>query len=366
MRIAIIAPAHPYKGGPAQHATSLAHHLEAAGHEVLLQSWSAQYPKLLYPGQLTVDTPEIPLFANTKRTLSWRRPDGWWRIGRRLGRTMDAVILFVYTPIQVPAYWTIARAAKSGGCQMIALCNNLLPHEPHRFDEPLMRVLLRRMDGILVHSQEQGALAADFSDARVFVSRLPPHLPTTAHQQEPSSAARHNRLLFFGIVRRYKGLDILLRALAGGPPEVSLIVAGELWEDREALIKQIAELGLEQRVELREGYVASEDIQSLFASADALVLPYRSATSSQNALIAFDFGVPVIATNTGGLADAVQDGVNGLTCAPNDVGSLTQALQDFYAPGMAEQLRGGVEPVDGEALWDAYVAALEEAAGRAS
>src|SRR5439155_3575802 len=100
MRIAIVGPSFPYRGGSAQHATELAHRLSRAGHDVRLESWSAQYPKLLYPGQQTIDAPEYELFPATERRLSWRRPDSWWRLGRRLRCTVDAVVLFVYSPVQ--------------------------------------------------------------------------------------------------------------------------------------------------------------------------------------------------------------------------------------------------------------------------
>ncbi|HEY2313288.1 MAG TPA: glycosyltransferase, partial [Streptosporangiaceae bacterium] len=244
MRIAVVGPAHPYKGGSAQHTTELAHRLSAAGHQVALESWSAQYPKRLYPGQLTVDRPEIELFPDTEWPLAWNRPDGWWLTGRRLGRRFDAVVLAVFTPIQVPAYLALARAARAGGAKVVVICHNVLPHEHRRFDRPLMKALLRRADAVVVHSGEEAALAATLTSAPVEVAALPLHLP---HAERGESAPgnprpRRNRLLFFGIVRRYKGLDVLLRALADNKPDVSLTIAGEIWEDRDGLLRLISDL----------------------------------------------------------------------------------------------------------------------------
>jgi glycosyltransferase involved in cell wall biosynthesis len=369
VRIAIVGPAHPYKGGPAQHATTFAHHLAGAGHQVALESWSAQYPAFLYPGQLTVDQPEVPLFPGTRRALAWYRPDTWWRCGRRLARQrFDAVVLFVYTPVQVPAYLTLAKAARMGGCKVIALCNNVLPHERSKVDKLLMRALLRRADALVVHSAEQAALAATLTGAPVEVAALPPHAPHTAPAPAAGSAAApqppRNHLLFFGIVRRYKGVDVLLRALDAAAAKVSLTIAGEIWDGRDDLLKLISDLGLRDRVELTGGYVPAGDLPELFAAADALVLPYRSGTASQNALIAFDFGLPVIATRAGAIADAVTDDVNGLLCAPDDAGDLARAIGRLYEPGVLERLRGGVRPVDPEPLWRDYVAAVEQAASR--
>jgi glycosyltransferase involved in cell wall biosynthesis len=165
-------------------------------------------------------------------------------------------------------------------------------------------------------------------------------------------------LLFFGVVRPYKGLDVLLRALAGGPPNLTLTVAGEFWGGTGETEKLMAELGIEDRVRLRPGYVPASEIPALFAAADALVLPYREATASQNALLAFSRGVPVITTTAGALADLVRDGVDGLTCAPGNVADLARVLREISAPGMAARLRAGVTAIDPEPCWEEYLQAL--------
>jgi len=146
----------------------------------------------------------------------------------------------------------------------------------------------------------------------------------------------------------------------------SLTVAGEIWEGRDELLRLISDLGLAERVTFTEGYVPTDEVPRLFAAADALVLPYRSATASQNALIAFEFGIPVIATRAGALADAVTDGVNGLLCEPGDVSGLGEAIRRLYQPGELELLRGGVTFPDPGPAWDDYVAAVEKAALRSS
>lgn len=364
MRIAVVGPAHPYKGGSAQHTTLLAHRLAAAGHETTLHSWRRQYPKFLYPGRLTIDRPEVEPFPDTARSLAWNRPDSWWLTGSRLARhRYDAVVLAVFTPIQVPAYLTLARAARAGGCKVIALCHNVLPHERRRLDEPAMGALLRYADAVIVHSDAEAALAAALTSSPVEIASLPLHLPTRRSQPSVPSAPVpvSSRLLFFGIVRRYKGLDVLLSALAQVKPHISLTVAGEIWDGRSDVLGLISDLRLGDRVTLTDGYVAIEDVTELFAAADALVLPYRSGTASQNALIALQHGLPVIATRVGAIAEAVIDGVNGLLCAPGDVDDLTAAINTIYEPGKLERLRQGVRPPDSESDWKAYLAAVTRA-----
>jgi len=165
-------------------------------------------------------------------------------------------------------------------------------------------------------------------------------------------------LLFFGIVRPYKGLDVLLRALARTPAHVTLTVAGEFWGGTADTEQLITDLGLAGRVRLWPEYVPAREIPALFAAADALVLPYREATASQNVLLAFAFGVPVVTTTAGALAEAVHDGVDGLTCAPGDVEDLARALTEISAPETARRLRSGVRAVDPEPYWAAYLRAL--------
>lgn len=349
MRIALVGPTFPYKGGGAHHTTELAHRLAAAGHEVVLESWSAQYPGFLYPGQQTISEPEGLQFPSTRRELSWKRPDGWFRASRRF-RAFDLVVFVVLSPVQVPAY-----LAMMGGLgrrtPVIALCHNVLPHEPKPYDRPLMRGLLRLVDGVLVHSKEQAALARSLTSRPVRVAELPPHLPSRRGKHRH----RGGGLLFFGIVRPYKGLDVLLKAL---PKGVKLTVAGEFWGGLEETEQLIESLGLQDRVDLRPGYVKASAIGDLFADADALVLPYRSATASQNVLMAFEHGVPVIATRVGGFPDQIEDGVDGLLCAPGQVSDLQDTIERFYADGEPERLRAGVRAPDPEPAWADYLIKL--------
>ncbi len=360
MRIVIVGPTHPYKGGISQHTTLLAHRLADAGHDVQLWSWSAQYPDRLYPGQQRVTTPELPVFPRTSYPLSWRRPDGWWRAGRRLRKCgYDAVVVVAITPIQMPAYLTMLRAA---GRQLraVALVHNVLPHERRRFDEGLIRRLLGRVDALLVHSESEREKAATLVPTRVVVSPLPPHGPL-AVSSGTADGGRHDTLLFFGIVRRYKGLDILLRAMARWDSDVRLVVAGEFWEDAQEVRALVGELGLGDRVELREGYVAAADVPALFAGVDAAVFPYRSATASVHTYVAHSHGRPVIATRVGNLPELVRDEVDGLLVPPEDPAALAAALAHLYEPGVLEKLRANVPAVDGGEAWDAYVKALETA-----
>jgi glycosyltransferase involved in cell wall biosynthesis len=405
VRITLVGPAHPYKGGGARHTTELAHRLAAAGHDVIIESWRAQYPARLYPGQQLLDVPEGEPYPRIRRRLAWYRPDGWLAGGRRLASSADLVVFALLTPLQVPAYLAILaglrRAPDPRRPSTAVICHNVLPHERHPGDVALIRALLSRVDTVLVHSPAQAAQARELAPAaRVVAARMPPHLPgavpglSPAHHQNhrakrgvatapselcclggddpPQTPPAHGgaarptvppgpwagRLLFFGIVRPYKGLDVLLRAMARGPAHLTLTVAGEFWGGTRETEKLMAELGIADRVRLRPGYVPASELPALFAAADALVLPYREATASQNALLAFAHGVPVITTTAGALADLVRDGVDGLTCAPGDVADLARVLREISVPGMAGRLRAGVRAIDPGPCWADYLKAL--------
>ena len=273
MKIVLVGPTYPYKGGGAQHTTELAHRLAAAGHDVVIESWRAQYPSFLYPGQQTIDAPEGEPFGNVRRELDWRRPDGWLRAGRRM-RSADLVVPPCSARCRSRrtsascAAWARPRRAAGAGPRVVALCHNVLPHERRPYDRPLMKALLRRVDTVLTHSEQQSALAAELTPVPRRVAVMPPHLPVrrgAAAATGGDAPQVRNRLLFFGLVRPYKGLDLLLRALAAGPPQVSLTVAGEFWGGLEETKALIAELGLADRVELRPGYVPAEEVPALFA-----------------------------------------------------------------------------------------------------
>jgi len=361
-RVAIVGPAHPFKGGVAHHTMTLAQRLSEEGHEVEIVSWSRQYPVRLYPGeQLVRGEPELDDVPPIRRGLAWNRPDTWWREARRL-RSRDLVVFAHVTPVQAPAYRVMLGRLRRARPETVVICHNVLPHERRAADKALVSSLLRSADRVLTHSSEQADLVRTLTRRPVTVAALAAHMPSAFTPTARPAGVQH-RLLFFGLVRPYKGLDVLLRALAEGPPEVRLRVAGEFWGGSEATRALVAELGLEDRVELRPGYVAAEEVGELFVDVDALVLPYRTATGSQGVDLAFRFGVPVIATRAGALPDKITDGVDGLLANAGDVASLAGALRAFYVEGRPEELRANVRATDPAEEWRRYLDAVVGRAG---
>lgn len=368
-RIAVLGPTHPYQGGVAAHTTETAHRLAAAGHDVDLVSWSRLLPEALYPGgpATAAGGPDLPPYPRTTRPLRWDRPATWWRTGRSM-RDRDLVVVALVVPAQVPALLTTIRALRrrrpAGGPRVVLLVHNVLPHETHPGDRWLVRRALRAVDAVLVHSDEMAAQAREIGGARVraVVADLPPHLPGGAPDGAPAHRPRADgapvRVLCLGMVRPYKGVDLLLEAVRE-VPGVEVTVAGEHWGAAGARVRSLAaEPPLAPRVRLVPGYVPGVDVPGLLAGHDVLALPYRSATASQNVLLAHAHGLPVLATRVGTFPHQVADGVDGVLVEPGSVAALAAGLRRLIEPGAVDALRAAVPAVDLDGPWDAYVTAL--------
>jgi glycosyltransferase involved in cell wall biosynthesis len=402
VRIALVGPTHPFKGGVAAHTTELAHRLDAAGHEVRLVSWSRLYPRLLYPGEQVVPGggPDLPPYPDTVRPLRWDRPCTWWLTGRRL-RTVDLVIVVSVVPAQAPAHVALIRALgrRRHRPRVVVLAHNVVPHETHIGGAWLTERVLRAADGVLVHSAALAREAREHGAHRVGWADLPPHLPGgpppgpvgnpegtpgelgpgvgpgperepgTEPESEPASVSepaseagaeveageRPLRVLALGMVRHYKGFDLLLEA-AREVPGVRVTVAGEQWgRAGERLRELAADPALAGRVRLHAGYVPGEEVPGLLAAHDVLALPYRDATGSQNVLLGHAHRRPVLATTVGTFPDQVRDGVDGLLVPPGDVEALTGALRRLSAPGAVAALRAKIPPVDLDRPWTVYL-----------
>jgi glycosyltransferase involved in cell wall biosynthesis len=227
-----------------------------------------------------------------------------------------------------------------------------------------MSWLMRSASAVLVHTEAERSALLQLTDRPVAVAPLPPHLPDTARFDLPPDRPPTRRLLFFGKIRHYKGVDVLLEALVF-VPDVELSIVGEFYEDESHLHAITDRLGLTERVHVSPDYLPAEQIPGLFAEFDALVLPYRTATASQLVALAHSHGLPVVATGVGNFPDTVRHGIDGLICAPDDVAELARALRALYEPGRLRQLRAGVRAPESEPAWRRYLSTLRMLAGSA-
>jgi glycosyltransferase involved in cell wall biosynthesis len=218
-------------------------------------------------------------------------------------------------------------------------------------------MFLRFTDGLVVHSENEAEVARSLDADNVEVEALPPH-PPTPHRVDRRGDPATKTLLFFGLIRPYKGIDDLLEALVL-VDDVRLMVCGELWGDRRLLVEAIEERGLGDRVELHTAYVPDDEVPDVFAACDALVLPYRSGTGSQNVLLGHQLGLPVIATDVAGFGEQIVDGVTGFVCPPCEPSALAAAIGSLYTGDRLEELRLAVSKASRPSMtWQSYLATL--------
>jgi D-inositol-3-phosphate glycosyltransferase len=357
VRITFVGPVPPIRSGVSQHGGRLTEAL-ARDHEVTVLSWQHQYPKRFFPrAQLDEAAPPHP---TARFDLRWWDPVSWWRAGKSARRS-DLVVLVWTTPFHVLTYRVIMALA--GRARTVAIVHNALPHEPLPLQRPLTRWILSRCDSLVVHASTVAKEVDELLSSRVeTVMALMPPLVDVEPQPLPQLTDDGLRLLFFGFIRPYKGLDVALDALALLRQQGirhRLTVAGEAWDPAEDWEHQVRRRGLSDQVDLRLGYVADSEVSGLLAGHHAALLPYRSATQSGIAPVAFAAGRPVVATAAGGLADVISDGENGTLATPGDVRSLADAIQRC-ARDLPAVASGALKMAP---TWEDVVAAVTKAAG---
>ncbi len=336
MKICIVGPAYPYRGGLASIMETMARVYQSAGHEVTIYTFTVQYPSLLFPGKTQYVTTPPPSGLRIERVLNNVNPLSWIRLGLRLRREAPDIVLMKYwTPFMAPSFGTVARIARSNGkTKVLCQIDNVEPHEHHIIDRPCNRYYLRAVDGFVYMSEQvHGELKAYTSAPAIFSPH--PMFENFGRRVDRAEACHKlnldptkRYLLFFGLIRDYKGLDMLLEAFERvGNPELRLLVAGEFYNDKEQYRAALDRLG--ERVVLHEGFVRDEDVKFYFSVLDALVLPYRTATQSGVTQIAYNFSVPMVVTRVGGLPEIVPDGRVGLVCEPT-IDSIAESLVRLY------------------------------------
>ncbi|MBR4994628.1 MAG: glycosyltransferase family 4 protein [Alistipes sp.] len=368
MKITILGPAHPYRGGLASIMHTMAREYQRRGHEVNIYTFTVQYPSLLFPGKSQyVDTP-APDDLHIERVMNTVNPINWVSVGLRLKREKpDMVLMKYWTPFMAPCFATIARIARSNGVtKVVCQIDNVEPHEHHIIDKPFNHYYLRGVDGFVYMSEQVRSELVQYTSAPAIFSPHP-MFENFGKRVEREEACRKIGLdsslkytLFFGLIRDYKGLDMLLRAWQQWQPEGrKLLVAGEFYTSRESYIELIDSLGLKDRVVLHDRFIADDDVRYYFSAADCLVLPYRSATQSGVTQIAYNFSLPMLVTRVGGLPEIVPDGGVGYVCEPT-VDGICQGLKRIYSEGALDALQANFESERKRFSWEAMCDKLLE------
>ncbi len=374
--IVLVGPAYPFRGGIAHFQNRLAQALGERA-EVRLATFSRQYPRLLFPGESQYEEDarwQKRLPGTPQRLLDSVNPLSWKKTGEWIAaQRPDSVVLSHWLPFFVPAYRGVLRAMRralqKAGAPMprvTLFLHNVYPHKAFPATKPLMKGLLAQADAYFTMSEHVTAdLKALVPQADVYEGFHPVYdifepLLAPAEARAELGLPDERTLLFFGLIRPYKGLDILLDAMPRIHAETGarLIVAGEFYDNKDEILAQTKNLGLEADVvRFFPGYIPNEDVHRYFSAADAVVQPYRRATPSGVAQTAFFFGKPMITTNLGVFAEVVPDGVAGVLVPPETPDALADGIRRFYDLG-PEKLAEGAARQAGKYSWEALVEKL--------
>jgi D-inositol-3-phosphate glycosyltransferase len=374
-KIVLLTPAHPLRGGIASSSERLALEFHDEGYEVVVVSFRLQYPSFLFPGetQFTDDPPPENVHIETR--LNSINPLNWLMTGLYLKKLCpDLLIIRYWLPFMGPSLGTVARIARSNKItKVIALADNIIPHEKRPGDAFFTKYFCRSVHGFLVMSRSVGEDAKKFGPGKPVV--YSPHPIYDNYGDKASREASVAQLdldnsfryvLFFGFIRDYKGLDILMEAMADDRIKklpVKLIVAGEYYGNKEKYMGLIQKLGIADQVILHNKFISNEDVRYYFGVSDLVVQPYRSATQSGISQLAYHFEKPMVVTKVGGLPEIVEHGKVGYVV---DVSSeaVSSAMFDFFQNDKLEIMSEGVRQNKGLFSWIQMVEALRSLFGK--
>lgn len=346
MKVIILGTAWPYRGGLATFNERLARQFVSEGHEVELYTFTLQYPSFLFPGKTQYTNEPAPADLTIRRVLNSCNPINWLRVGHAIRKAApDMLICCYWMSFFAPAFGLVSRIARRNErTRCIALVHNMIPHEPNILDKLFAPYFVASQDGFVALSE---SVVGDIEKVESQTSRVKrpktfsPH-PIYDHYGERMSKeeackalglpADKDYMLFFGLVRAYKGLDLLLGAfgcIKDQLPNLQLIIAGEFYEDEDKYRAQIAQLGLADRVIIRNEFIPDGDLRKYFGAADLIVQPYKTATQSGVTQVAFHFEKPMLVTNVGGLGEIVHDHQMGYACDPT-AESIAADVLDYY------------------------------------
>jgi len=366
MNITLVGPFPPFRGGIANFNSSLSEALSAR-HAVKKISFTTQYPNFLFPGKSQYQSSGN---IDNARILSSINPLSWKRTSAQIiAAKPDLVVFSHWMPFFAPSFSAVAKAVKKrSNAGIMAICNNIIPHEKRFMDKTLTSHFFKRVDYFMVMSRTVE------SDLHTFISE-----PKYIYSPHPlydrfgpaieKKEARHelniyekNIILFFGLIRAYKGLDILIKAaskLKTHLKEFKIIVVGECYEDEEKYTEMVKSMAVEDVLELRFAYVEESEVCKYFSAADLVVLPYKSATQSGIVPIAYHFNTPVVVTDVGGLREIVPHGKAGYVVEP-DPQDISEAIMKYFLENKKSEFSAFIKTYKERFSWQTFVKNLED------
>ena len=372
--IIILGPAHPLRpGGITTFNERMCRAFLDAGHNCSIFSFSLQYPSFLFPGTSQFTGAPAPAGITIISAINSINPFNWIKVGRRIKKLRpDVVVVRYWIPLMGPCLGTILRIIKKNKhTRIVCVADNVVPHEHRPGDKPFTQYFVKPVDAFVVMSEQV------FKDLRLFTQKPAQLLPhplydnfgpkvslLTARQTLRNKFGLpvnddDKLLVFFGLVRQYKGLDMLIDALAKtSDPAVKLLVAGEFYENAKPYFEQVEKLGLQNRIIIHNKFIDEADVKYFICAGDCVIQPYRSATQSGVTPVAYHFEVPMIVTNVGGLPQMVPHEIAGLVAAP-DADSLASTIDLYFTRG-SQSFMPGLLAEKNQLSWNVFINAILE------
>ncbi len=368
-RVVVIGPAYPLRGGIAAYTQRLAQQFVKEGHQTTVYTFSLQYPSFLFPGKTQYSTDEPPKDLNINVSVNSINPLNWIKIGREIKKSKPDIVVFNYwLPLMAPCYGTIARILrKDKSIACLAVIHNMIPHEKRTGDKQLSSYFINACSGFVTMTNQVNVDLELFTSSSNKAIIPHPVYDTYGEGVSKAAAAEHlhadvkaRYLLFFGLVRKYKGLDLLMHAMAEEKVRafnLKLLVAGEFYEDRVFYESLAKELNIYNDLILVSDFIPDKEVRYYFSIADLVVLPYRNATQSGVSSLAIHFDKPMIVSNFGGLPETVVEGKTGfvVTAEAND---LANAIVRYYNDADHQQMIENVKREKLKYSWSKVVNAL--------
>lgn len=369
MKISIVGPSYPFRGGISHYTTLLYRNLKKK-HETQFHAIKRQYPQWLFPGNTDKDHSANPIREEeVENILDSLNPLTWWKVFIKIRKENSALVIFPWWVFfWTPQFWTIATLIKKfTRAKILFICHNIVEHESNTINKICTRLVLKKGDYFIVHSREDLENLKNIrSDANVKKSFLPTFEVFRSKYIKKEDARKRlnldgNTIFFFGFVRRYKGLNYLIDAMPTiiKHVNVSLLIVGEFWEGEDKYREQIERLGVGEKIKIINKYIPNEEVGIYFFAADVVVLPYVSGTGSAIVQIAFGFDKPVIATKVGCLPEVMDHGRTGYLVEPMDSQAIADAVVSFYNEGKEEEFVNNIKRGKEKFSWDRMVETIE-------
>lgn len=370
MKIILLGTAHPFRGGLAAYNERLMREFQNEGHEVEILTFTVQYPNFLFPGKTQYADWDAPTDLTIKRKLNSVSPLNWISVGKYIKKQKPDLLLIKYwLPFMGPSFGTVARIArKNKTTRVISILDNIIPHEPRIGDKLFSNYFVKPVDAFV------GMSDSVLQDLNKFDTKKPrsfcPHplfdnFGKALTKKDACAVTQlnpdQNYLLFFGFIRAYKGLDIIIDAMASDRLKhlnLKLIVAGEFYEDGEHYIEQIKKLKLEDKIILKTDFIPDNEVTNWFSVADMVVQPYKSATQSGVTQICYHFEKPMLVTDVGGLKEIVPHNKVGYVVNV-DSDAVAEAIQDFYDKDKEELFLEHIREEKKKYLWNRMTSTIK-------